>query len=92
MTSLVTGGGLYLLFRRPQLSAKVAGVALILAPHLVGAPQPVRFESTAPAELAASFAATSLVVHALLWCLVGLGVGWFWTQIATDRPAVKVRA
>ena len=86
MTTVTTAVGLFLAIRYPQASAKAAGVALILAPHLVGAPHPARFESTAPAELAASFAATSLVVHAVLWCLTGLGLGWFWTRIAAEQP------
>ena len=86
-TAVASAIGLYLLIRQPQPSAKAAGVALLIAPHLIGAPRPAAFESTAPAELAASFAATSLVVHALLWCLVGVGVGWFWTRIASDCAA-----
>ncbi len=89
-TTLASGLALYLLAFKPQLTAKAAGVALLMAPHLIGAPQPTSFESTAPAELAAEFAAASLVVHALLWCLVGLGVGWFWTRF--DRPATPSTA
>ena len=85
-TAVATAGGLYLLARKPQLSAKAAGAALLVAPHLFGAPRPDAFESTTPAELAASFAATSIVVHALLWCLVGLGVGWFWVRMTPDAP------
>lgn len=91
MTTVATAAGLFLTVRVPQASAKAAGVALLLAPHLVGAPRPVGFTSTAPAELAASFAAASLVVHALLWCLVGLGVGWFWTRIAPDNSLAGAR-
>ena len=85
-TALATGIGLFLLLRLPQMSGKAAGAALLAAPHLFGAPRSGAFESTAPAELAASFAATSLVVHALLWCLVGLGVGWFWNRLSPDMP------
>ena len=86
-TTLASGIGLYLLAFKPQITAKAAGVALLLAPHMIGAPQPTSFESTAPAELAAGFAAASLVVHALLWCLVGLGVGWCWTRF--DRSPAR---
>ncbi len=85
-TTLVSAIAIYLLAFRPQASAKAAGVALLLAPHIIGAPHPSTFESTAPAELAASFAATSLVVHALLWCLIGLSVGWLWTRIGAAAP------
>ena len=56
-------------------SPKLVGVALIVAPHIIGAPQPPAPESTVPAELAARFAAASLAVQALTWILVGARVG-----------------
>lgn len=87
-TAIASAIGLYLAIKLPQPSAKAAGIALLIAPHLIGPPRPAAYESTAPAELAASFAATSLVVHALLWCLVGVGLGWFWTRVANDSPRI----
>jgi cobalt transporter subunit CbtA len=86
-TVLMTAFGLYLLLRRAQPLGKVAGLALVVAPHLIGAPHTAVFESTAPAELAAQFAATSLVVHAIMWALLGLGVGWLWTRQSAAAPA-----
>src|SRR5947209_20022465 len=58
-TALCTAGGIFLLARLDYTTAKIAGIALILAPHIAGAPQTPNFKSTAPAELAAQFAATS---------------------------------
>lgn len=93
VTVLTTALGLYLVLRQPQGAAKAAGVALIVAPHLIGAPQASAFESTAPAELAARFAAASLVVHAVMWCLVGLGAGWLWRRGAgTDARMGEAHA
>lgn len=85
-TTLASAIAIYLLACKSQATAKAAGVALLIAPHIIGAPHPASFESTAPAELAARFAAASLVVHALLWCLVGLSVGWLWTRVGADVP------
>ncbi|MBV9066138.1 MAG: CbtA family protein, partial [Methylobacteriaceae bacterium] len=48
--------------------------------------------STAPAELAAQFAATSLVVSAVLWALLGLGVGYAWQRVAKSQAAPAVPA
>jgi predicted cobalt transporter CbtA len=62
---------------------KALGVALIIAPHLIGAPQPPAPESTAPAELAARFAAASLAIHAITWILVGAAVGFVWRRLPT---------
>ncbi|PWB80140.1 MAG: cobalt transporter [Methylocystaceae bacterium] len=83
-TAAATGSGLFALLRIEAPLVKLAGVALIAAPHLVGAPEPAAHASTVPAELAARFAATSLVVHALTWILVGAGVGFVWRFLAKE--------
>ena len=88
-TALLTAIGLFFLFQRPQPLAKAAGIALIVAPHLIGAPHTAVFESTAPAELAAQFAATSLVVHALMWACLGASVGWLWLRQAPSLNLVE---
>src|SRR5947209_14802268 len=82
ITSLCTAGGLFLLARIEYTTAKIVGVVLILAPHIVGAPQTPKFKSRAPAELAAQFASTSLVVSAVLWALLGLAVGYAWQRVS----------
>jgi cobalt transporter subunit CbtA len=87
VTALCTGGGIYLLARIEYTSAKIVGVVLILAPHIIGAPPTPKFRSTAPAELAAQFAATSLVVSAVLWALLGLAVGYAWQRVARPQTA-----
>ena len=61
---------------------RLGAVVLLLAPHVIGAPHPHTFESKVPAELAAQFTAMSLVVQALLWSLVGIGVGLLWPKFA----------
>lgn len=86
-TAAATGGGLFALLRVEAPLAKLAGAVLIAAPHIVGAPQAAAPASTVPAELAARFAATSLVVHALTWILVGAGVGVVWRLLADKSTA-----
>jgi predicted cobalt transporter CbtA len=44
---------------------------LILAPHLVGAPQPIAHESAVPAGLASQYATASLAAAAVFWLLLG---------------------
>ncbi len=79
-TAAATAGGLWLLLRVPAAWANAAGLVLLALPHLIGAPHPAAFESRVPAELAAHFSATSLVLHAILWGLVGAAVGFFWSR------------
>jgi cobalt transporter subunit CbtA len=81
-TAACTGAGLFALLRVEPPLAKAIGLALVLAPHLVGAPQPPAPESTVPAELAARFTATSIALHAVLWVLVGVAVGFVWRALA----------
>ncbi|HUG61888.1 MAG TPA: CbtA family protein [Methylomirabilota bacterium] len=81
-TAVATAAGLYALLKLRTLPASAIGVALIVAPHIVGAPQPDGYASTAPAELAAHFASTSLVVHATFWAFVGAAVGTVWQRVA----------
>lgn len=76
-TALCTGAGLFALLRLDSPAAKIAGVALIALPHFF-APQPATPESTAPAELAARFAAASLAVQAISWALAGALAGLVW--------------
>ena len=87
ITAFCTAGGLFLLARIEYTTAKIVGVVLILAPHIIGAPQTPKFKSTAPAELAAQFASTSLVVSAVLWALLGLAVGYAWQRVSLRQTA-----
>lgn len=82
-----TGAGLFALLRVETPLAKAIGVALIIAPHLIGAPQPPAPESTIPAELAARFTATSIALHAVLWVLVGASVGFVWRVLVARDDA-----
>lgn len=70
-----TGGGLLMLAKRPAWPWAVAAVALIIVPHIVGAPHPASQESQVPAVLAANFVGASLAVSALFWVLLGFVLG-----------------
>jgi cobalt transporter subunit CbtA len=61
---------------------QIGGVALIALPHIVGAPQPHAYVSTAPAELAGHFAATSLAVTAIFWAVLGYASGGFYERFS----------
>ena len=52
-----------------------AGVLLLLAPHLIGAPRAEGYGGLVPAELAADFAARSLFAAAVAWAVLGLTAG-----------------
>lgn len=54
----------------------IGGAALLALPHVIGAPGPEELVSEVPAEVAAHFAATSLVVHALTWIVPAALAGY----------------
>jgi cobalt transporter subunit CbtA len=79
-TALATAAGLWFALRGTGSLAIVAGLALVVAPHLIGAPHPAEFESAVPSELSGDFAAASLVVHAAAWTITGFAVGYAWQR------------
>lgn len=64
--------------RRPL---QLAGLVLILLPHLFGAPHAAIEQGPVPAELAARFAVASLAASALFWVVLGAAVGHFMSRV-----------
>jgi predicted cobalt transporter CbtA len=62
-------------------------VALFAAPHLIGAPHPHEGAGLVPPELAATFAARSLGVNALMWALLGLATGALYARFGRAKAA-----
>lgn len=60
----------------------LAGVALLAAPHLIGAPVLDTYWGVAPPELAAQFVTFSLGSAAVGWTCLGFLAAWFWTRDA----------
>ena len=81
-TALATAGGLALLaFGRSPLLA-VLGVALIVAPQIIGAPQPESFDSPIPEALHHSFIVATIVASFVFWVLLGGLAGWLRPRVA----------
>jgi len=77
LTVLATAAGGALLILQPRMALKAVGLALIVAPHVVGAPQPADFDTGVPAGIASAFAAATLVTSALFWVVLGGLLGSF---------------
>ena len=75
-TALVTGIGLALLVFKQSLPLAILAVALLVAPHLVGAPQPESYESPVPHSLAHAFIVMASVTSFVFWVVLG-GVAGF---------------
>ncbi len=77
---LASAGGLGLIaFTRPGW-AKVLGAAIIIAPHIFGAPLAPHGASLVPAELAAQFVMASLMTSILFWIVLGASAGFLYRR------------
>ena len=75
MTAVATAAGLFLLFSQRRWWLRILAVAIIVAPHLVPAPQPAIDASLAPAQLQSQFRLATTVCNALFWLSLGLASG-----------------
>ncbi|MBY4892760.1 CbtA family protein [Rhodobacteraceae bacterium N5(2021)] len=68
--------------------AWAGAAALLLAPHVYGAPEPEVFTGPVPTEIGALFAARAFGVGMAAWALLGAFSGYFWSrQIGAPAPA-----
>ncbi len=79
-TVVAAAVGLWLIAFGRNWPLWVLAVALLLVPHLVGAPMPEEYTGPVPPELAALFAARALGIGLAAWVLTGLFAGMLWSQ------------
>jgi len=75
--ALCTAFGIAMAVFGKSAPLKVAGIALLVIPHMVGAPHPP-LGGVVPTELNAEFAAASLATAATFWVVLGLVSGWLY--------------
>lgn len=76
LTVLATAAGLALIAFRKSLPLAILGVALIVAPHVVGAPQPATHETPIPADLHRSFVVATTISNLVFWVVLGAVAGF----------------
>jgi len=86
-TAAMTGAGLWLIALTRRLPLALAGIALLLLPHLVGAPLPPPEVSAVPEALTQRFVAQTAAVSLLFWAVLGMAVGWLLGRGAESSPA-----
>lgn len=87
-TVIATGAGVWLLAFGRNWTAWGAAIALILLPHLVGAPHPTQMTGPTPPELAAQFAGRALGVGLAAWAVLGVAATSLWSQLRERAPAL----
>ena len=86
-TAALTAGGLGLLFyvKEPKPLWVIIGLALIVAPQAIGAPQPDEYASAAPEALAHRFIVATMIASLLFWAVLGALTGYFYKRFV--QPA-----
>ena len=70
-TAAATGTGLYLLIFQRAVWAGILAIALIAAPHVIGAPQLAEMHTNVPEALSRQFVAAVTVTSLIFWALLG---------------------
>jgi len=87
-TALATGAACLLLAKTRASWAFAVAVALVLAPHIIGAPAAPDEPSAVPAHLATEFAAITLGTSLVFWLVLGSVFGKLNDVFATRSAAV----
>jgi cobalt transporter subunit CbtA len=82
MMVLATAAGLALMCFSTRWKLKLAGLALLVVPHFLGAPHPAIEGSTAPMQLTQDFLYATAIANAVFWLALGSLMGFFYKRIA----------
>ncbi len=86
-TATATAVGLALIVFARHWMLRSVGLALLLVPHVIGAPQPEVHSSLAPEALEQRFIWASLLTNALFWSALGLLSAWLYRRFAGSNSA-----
>jgi cobalt transporter subunit CbtA len=76
-TILTTGLGLWFLTSANSPRTIVPAMLLLFVPHMLWIPKMATEQTALPAGLAAQFVTASLGANLLMWCVIGLTLGYF---------------
>lgn len=79
-TAAATAGGLALLAFTRAPGYAILAAALIVLPHVYGAPQATGHTGTAPEALTHRFTVAATLVSFLFWCALGAATGYFYRR------------
>lgn len=89
-TVAATATGLALIAFRAAPVFAALGVALIVAPHLIGAPQPPSYETAVPEGLHHDFVVAVTVTNLVFWLVMGAVAGVLRQRfLREDTPALR---
>lgn len=90
-TVVATAAALLIFAFKRNIFWMAAGLALLVAPHLYGAPMPATHDSIVPANLAAEFVVATIVSSFLFWMFLGGSLGWLVERVSGEPDSPPVR-
>ncbi len=78
---VLTGSGLAMIAFLPRAAWKAVGLAVLVLPHLFGAPHPEVAGGLAPAELEQAYIIASLATNGVAWVVLGGLTALFFTRL-----------
>lgn len=71
LAAATTAGGLSLIFFRRSVPASIAGLVLIVLPHIIGAPELEHIETNVPTSLSHQFVVAVTLTSLIFWFILG---------------------
>jgi cobalt transporter subunit CbtA len=71
LAAATTAGGLGLIFFRRSVPASIAGLILIVLPHVIGAPELQHIETNVPTSLSHQFVVAATLTSLIFWFILG---------------------
>ncbi|EKE45375.1 putative cobalt transporter subunit CbtA [Oceaniovalibus guishaninsula JLT2003] len=87
-TVLAAAAALWLIAFGRNWGTWAAAIVLLLAPHVIGAPEPDVLTGPVPTEIGALFAARAFGVGMAAWVMLGGFAGYFWSREMRAADAV----
>jgi cobalt transporter subunit CbtA len=85
MTAAATAVGLLMLFSTRRVGIRLLAVAVLIAPHLVPAPQPAVASSLAPEQLQSQFRLATTLCNAVFWVTLGVVSSVAWRKLVRQH-------
>jgi cobalt transporter subunit CbtA len=85
-TAAATAGGLWLLVFRAAAWAAVLGLAIIVLPHMIGAPLAPESHGDVPAALSHRFIVAVTLTSLLFWALLGVATSIAFERVSRSSP------
>jgi len=84
-TVMATAAALLIFAFKQKIFWMLGGLALLLAPHIYGAPVLATAQSVVPASLAAQFVVATIVTSLLFWLVLGGALGWLVERVTKNQ-------